>query len=138
MSEISEEIISIEGLVFGEKLTAENVEKSIEKMKMNHLSFYPNEFLNFLKEVNGVRYDGASIFGISNVDIDIIEDIVDRNVELSHLQDTGCFLGENEFDYLFYNKELKEYQIVDKMDMEVLENYSELDDAIAHVLSIEW
>jgi hypothetical protein len=136
MSEIAKEIISIEGLVYGEKLTAVNLEKSMEKMKKNNLDLYPREFLSFLKKVNGVSYDGASIFGISNVDV--IEDIVDRNVELSHLQEGGCFLGENEFDYLFYNKEAKEYQILDKIDMEMLENYSELDDAILHILSIEW
>ena len=132
MTGIVKNIISTDGAYIGEVLTKDNL------VKLEKLGFVPSEYISFIKEANGVKYNGASIYGVRTKKLDSFDDVVFNNLECNDDLDKLLLLGDNEYDYLFYNKEIKEYQIVDKMDMEMLESYSELDDAIARILSIEW
>ena len=51
----------------------------------------------------------------------------------------AILLGYNEFDLLCYNFKLKQYQIVDRSDFEVMETYNEdkMDEALVAIFSAQ-
>lgn len=116
-----------------------NLQKIIlcqKELTQNGNAMLPNAFLELLHNFNAVSYDGARIFGI-NPESKVFMDIVLAN-QMSPLagKQNMVLLGCDEFDYLAYNAQTQTYQIIDKEDLEVLEEYSEIEPAIKHILKI--
>ena len=105
----------------GEKLETEALLIAQKVLHNMGLDFIPQSYVNFLKSYNGLKFDGSYLFG-ATVDDDL--DIIDKNEEMSKPQQT-ILLGYNDFDLLCFNYALKQYQIVDRTDFQVLENYTE-------------
>ncbi len=107
-----------------------------KELTQNGNAMLPNAFLDILHSFNAVSYDGARIFGI-NPESKVFMDIVLAN-QMSPLagKQNMVLLGCDEFDYLAYNAQTQTYQIIDKEDLEVLEEYSEIEPAIKHILKI--
>ena len=107
-----------------------------KELTQNGNAMLPNAFLDILHSFNAVSYDGARIFGI-NPESKVFMDIVLAN-QMSPLagKQNMVLLGCDEFDYLAYNTETQTYQIIDKEELEVLEEYSEIEPAIKHILKI--
>lgn len=107
-----------------------------KELVQNGNAMLPDAFLELLHNFNAVSYDGARIFGIAP-DKKIFMDIVLAN-QMSPLagKQNMVVLGCDEFDYLAYNTQAQTYQIIDKEDLEVLEEYSEIEPAIRHILKI--
>lgn len=101
-----------------------------------HIAALPAEYVSFLKDCNAVAAEGSCLFGILPA-ADNARDIVNANIAYN-LPDKNfqIILGENEFDLLIYNHRTERYQIIDKEDLEVLEEYSELKKAICNILKI--
>ena len=107
-----------------------------KELTQNGNAMLPDAFLVLLHNFNAVSYDGARIFGITPEN-KIFMDIVLSN-QMSPLsgKQNMVVLGCDEFDYLAYNTETQTYQIIDKEDLEVLEEYSEIEPAVKHILKI--
>lgn len=106
-----------------------------ELMKHNFPKL-PTSFIEFLHSCNAVSYDGAKVFGISPKHknfLDIIKE--NSNNKLTQSQKM-IVLGYDAFDYLAYNQEKSNYQIIDKQDLEVLEEYNDLELALLYILKI--
>ena len=96
----------------------------------------PNSFINFLEKFNGINYHGGEIFGIRPPKR-LAGDILEVNLKQERLLKSNyLFLGVDEFDYLVYNKEKNLYQIIDKVDLEVLEEYADVVKAISYILKV--
>ena len=98
------------------------------------LDLIPKSYSDFLHHYNGMKYNGAYLFG-ATVEDDM--DIIDKNEQMEKPQDT-ILLGYNEFDLLCYDYKQKKYQIVDRSDFEVLDIYSDeqMDEALSAILNI--
>ena len=116
-----------------------NVQKIIlaqKELVQNRNASLPHDFLEFLHRCNGISYDGAAIFGIApegRIFLDLVQ--ANKMSPLSGFPEL-VILGCDEFDYLAYNAERRQYQIIDKEDSEVLEEYSDIEPAILHILKI--
>lgn len=96
----------------------------------------PNSFINFLEVYNGINYKGGEIFGIKPPS-NLSGDILDINIKQERLiKSNYLILGVDDFDYLVYNQKKSLYQIIDKSDLEVLEEYSEVEKAISYILKV--
>ena len=113
----------------GETLKSEALIVAQKVLHNMGLDFIPPTYVDFLKHHNGIKANGCYLFG-ATVDDDL--DIIDKNEQLPRPQNT-ILLGYNDFDLLGYNFKLKKYQIIDRQDMEVLENFSE--DKLGNALS---
>lgn len=107
----------------GEPLESEAVIVAQKVLHNMGLDFIPPAYIDFLKHHNGVKADGSYLFG-ATVDDEL--DIIDQNEQLPRPENT-ILLGCNEFDMLGYNYEKKEYQIIDRQDLEILDSYAEDD-----------
>ncbi len=118
----------------GEPLESEAVIVAQKVLHNMGLDFIPPSYVAFLKHHNGIKADGCYLFG-ATVDDEL--DIIDQNEKLPRPEKT-ILLGRNEFDMLAYNYEKKEYQIVDRQDMEVIDSYIEndIDTALSAIFQV--
>ncbi|MDR1694193.1 MAG: hypothetical protein LBR70_03255 [Lactobacillaceae bacterium] len=102
----------------------------------NKIATIPNSFIDFLESINGINYKGGEIFGI-NPPSNLAGDILDINLKQERfIKSKYIILGVDDFDYLVYNQEKSLYQIIDKSDLEVLEEYPEAERAISYILKV--
>ncbi len=118
----------------GEKLETEALIVAQKLLVNSGLSFIPASYIEFLKHCNGVKANGAYLFG-ATVDNDL--DIVDKNEQMIK-PDNTLLLGYNDFDLLVYNYQNQCYQIIDRDDLNVLDSYkeNELDYALTQIFSV--
>ena len=113
-----------------------NDEQVAEWTQADAYADYNDIYLNkdFLKKYNGIKANGAYLFG-ATVDDEL--DIIDCNEHMSKPEGT-LLLGYNDFDLLVFNFLEKQYQIVDREDMEVLDSYpeTEIDYALAQIFNV--
>lgn len=136
MNRLFERLRKIRPGYLGKPVNVKKIILAQKELAQNRNAPLPKGFLEFLHRCNGISYDGAGIFGIAP-EGRIFLDIVPAN-QMSPF--SGCpelvILGCDEFDYLAYNAECRRYQIIDKEDLEVLEEYSDIEPAILHILKI--
>ena len=118
----------------GEKLESEALIVAQKILVNSGLDFIPSSYASFLKHYNGIKANGAYLFG-ATVDDEL--DIIDGNEQISKPEKT-LLLGYNDFDLLVFNFLEKQYQIVDREDMEVLDSYpeTEIDYALAQIFNV--
>ncbi len=118
----------------GEKLEPEALIVAQKILVNSGLDFIPSSYVSFLKHYNGIKANGAYLFG-ATVDDEL--DIADKNHEM--LKPEGSLLlGYNDFDLLVFNYQTHQYQIIDREDLSVLDSYSEkeLDFALTQIFDI--
>ena len=102
----------------------------------NNIAPIPPEYQRFLLYCNGLSYQGSYLGGIYPQS-DTLTDLLRLNKEIHHpLSHNLIILGFNEMDYLAYNHKWQVYQLIDKQDLEVLEEYAEIEPALNHLLKI--
>ena len=118
----------------GEKLEPEALITAQKILFNAGLVGIPQTYADFLRQYNGIKANGAYLFG-ATVDNDL--DIVDLNEQMAKPGGT-LLLGYNDFDLLVFNFANKQYQIVDREDMEVLDSYheTEMDYALAQIFNV--
>ena len=120
----------------GTPVDTKNIILCQKNLASYHFPTIPNSFIQILHKFNSVSSDGAHIFGIYPHNNNF-NDILTHNLNHNKINHT-LLLGFDEFDYLGYNELSKNYQIIDKDDGEVLEEYpeQELELAISYILKI--
>ena len=123
-----------QNIASGEKLEPEALIVAQKVLFGMGLKGIPQSYADFLKQYNGVKANGAYLFG-ATVDDEL--DIIDCNEQISKPEKT-LLLGYNDFDLLVFNFITKQYQIVDREDMKVLDSYteSEIDYALAQIFNV--
>lgn len=123
-----------QNIASGEKLEPEALIVAQKVLFGMGLEGIPKSYADFLKQYNGVKANGAYLFG-ATVDDEL--DIIDCNEQISKPEKT-LLLGYNDFDLLVFNFITKQYQIVDREDMKVLDSYpeTEIDYALAQIFNI--
>ena len=112
----------------GEDLESEALIVAQKVLVNEGMDFIPHSYSSFLKVYNGIKRDGAYLFG-ATIDDDF--DIIDKNKEMIKPKDS-LLLGYNEFDLLVFNYKIKKYQIVDREDFDIIDEYNE--DEISYAL----
>ena len=125
------DLIKDKNVTKGEDLESEALIVAQKVLCNMGLDMIPRHYADFLHRYNGIKYDGTYLFG-ATVDDDM--DIIDKNEQMDKPQNC-ILLGYNEFDLLCYNFKLKQYQVVDREDLEVMNTYAEneLDKALATI-----
>lgn len=94
----------------------------------------PEEFCNFLHQINGFAYEGEHIFGIIPEPLNFM-DIINVNIlNKEKIKQEQLILADNEFDFLIFESKNKSYQIVDKQDLAVLEEYNTLEQGLNSII----
>ena len=118
-------------------ITSTNVIFMQQFLKQHNYALLPPEFIEFLHHFNGISYNGSTIYGI--LTSQNLQDISKTNTSIIHpLHKDLVFLGHDDLDYLAYNERHQVYQIIDKADFEVLEEYKDLSSALQHILKIDY
>ena len=118
----------------GEDLDSESLIVAQKLLVNMHLDFLPHSYIEFLKSFNGVKTNGSYLFG-ATVDDDL--DIIDKNEQMKRPKNC-ILLGYNEFDILVFNFKKHLYQVIDREDFTVIDEYDEQDAkyALSQILSV--
>lgn len=102
----------------------------------NKIATLPESFVELLRHYNSIAHNGARIYGIMPGKENFY-DIVTENRHLNlPAKQERIILGADNFDYLAYNQNKRVYQIIDKEDLEVLEEYQQIEPALLYMLKI--
>lgn len=106
-----------------------------KQLRQNNIAPIPEAYLELLHIYNGLYLNGTWLAGIhddrTNLDLCLL------NIQAKHpLSRDIIILGCDDFDYLAFNHKWQAYQIIDKDDLEVLEEYQQLEQALNHLLKL--
>lgn len=136
MQNFINKINQISGIVTDSSLTPAQIIRCQKQLKQNNIAPVPDEYLQLLHFSNGLRGNGSLLAGIYPENPEF-PDLLRLNLRVRHpLCRDLIILGVNEMDYLGYNHKWQVYQIIDKDDFEVLEEYHELTAALNDILKI--
>jgi len=136
MQNFINKINQISGIVTDSSLTPAQIIRCQKQLKQNNIAPVPDEYLQLLRFSNGLRGNGSLLAGIYPENPEF-PDLLRLNLRVRHpLCRDLIILGVNEMDYLGYNYKWQVYQIIDKDDFEVLEEYHELTAALNDILKI--
>ena len=136
MQNFINKINQISGIVTDSSLTPAQIIRCQKQLKQNNIAPVPDEYLQLLRFSNGLRGNGSLLAGIYPENPEF-PDLLRLNLRVRHpLCRDLIILGVNEMDYLGYNHKWQVYQIIDKDDFEVLEEYHELTAALNEILKI--
>ena len=93
-----------------------------KELNDNEFATIPDSFMQILHTSNGISCDSAVILGTYTNDP--LKDIVSQNIRFDTDKNT-LLLGISEMDLLVYKPQEKIYQIVDRDDADVLDEYDE-------------
>ena len=93
----------------------------------------PQQYWEFIKTLNGVHYNGAELYAL-NPETKAFKDLLTVNQKLSNT-DT-ILLGENEQDWLVFDADDEEFQILDKTDLTVWKHSENFEPLAAYLLKI--
>ena len=136
MKNILDQLQTLRNIRLGAPVDTKNIILCQKELIKNQIAQVPDSFLQILHRYNAISYDCANIYGIAPQG-KIFFDSVKTNI-LSPMEDkkNTVILGADEFDYMAYNTPRGLYQIIDKEDMEVLEEYTDIEQALYHILKI--
>ena len=136
MQNFINKINQISGIVTDSSLTPAQIIRCQKQLKQNNIAPVPDEYLQLLRFSNGLRGNGSLLAGIYPENPEF-PDLLRLNLRVRHpLCRDLIILGVNDMDYLGYNHKWQVYQIIDKDDFEVLEEYHELTAALNDILKI--
>lgn len=136
MKKIIEQIRTTPNTGLGKPVDSRKIILCQKELMKNNIAPIPNSFLELLHTYNAISYDGAEIFGIFPNEKSFF-DIVKANLMSPFNNKSNIVvLGCDEFDYMVYNTQGSTYQIIDKEDLEVLEEYTDIEQALYHILKI--
>ena len=136
MQNFINKINQIFGIITDSSLPPAQIIRCQKQLKQNNIAPVPDEYLQLLRFSNGLRGNGSLLAGIYPENPEL-PDLLRLNLRVRHpLCRDLIILGVNEMDYLGYNHKWQVYQIIDKDDFEVLEEYHELTAALNDILKI--
>jgi len=96
------------------------IESQKELVKKGY-PFLPLEFISFLKSYNGLRGEDSAVLGIAPKDNSL--DIITFN-EMHNESDDMVILGYDDFCFLVYDEQEKDYLLIDRTTGDELESFS--------------
>lgn len=135
MSELVELVIESEDLVCGDGIESRKLAIYNMELTKNGLPALPADFCGFLEECNGVLGDGISVFG-ANPEAPFA-DILSENIKLNLEEKADLLvLGFDDFDYLVFNARDNLFQLIEKIDMELMAEYPSCQGALEHIMEL--
>lgn len=117
-------------------LNSGDISSFMQQLKENNIASIPQDYLKLLQQYNGLNYNGGWLAGIHPRHNQFI-DLCRLNIQVRHpLSQDTIILGVNDFDYMAFNHKWQVYQIIDKDDLEVLEEYQQIEPALNYILKI--
>ncbi len=130
--------IHISGTAYkGKPLDAKKLIACQRKLKLNNFPLIPQEYVVFLHKYNSLACDGRWLFGVCPRDESDLDILAENSLALVTNKATNLVLGYSELEYLLWNENNGNYQIVDKSDFEVLKTYSSCKDALKDFLRLD-
>lgn len=132
--------------MFGAELNEGASEEEIEqfqKLVTEALNFtFPNEYINFLKTINGLEFNGYSIYGIDQEYLEKkpkrkVDGLIDANNawhSVEH-QKQYLFFADGGLSWYVYDRENKRYKLIAKPEGDELEEFETFDEMLERIMS---
>lgn len=103
----------------------------------HNLKEIPSEYIEFLKEANGLSWKGIEFYGTSEFSNDSEEESIMSLLEANkdfELRDEKILLGQSEEEEYVYNSCDKKYEIIDSVTEEKIESYNSFEDLFTDLM----
>lgn len=124
------------GVICGEPGDGRVIRLALNSLKNSGLPEISPEYAEFLKNYNGMSYDGGCLYGIGPhilKNLDILE--INQRLRRYDCRER-IILGHDEFDWLAYHPGRGTYQLLDKEDAALLEEFTSLSQALRYIIKI--
>ncbi len=93
----------------------------------------PDDYIEFLHLSNGLIYRNIYFYGTSEVEEERMPDMITANEDFISEYDSKhlVLVGNDRHNLFVYNSETKMYEIVEKEDLEVVEEFEDLEDMMS-------
>ncbi len=93
----------------------------------------PDDYVDFLHITNGLVYRGVIFYGTSAVEEEKMPDMVSANQEFMENYESRdlVVIGNDRHTLFVYNRETDMYEIVDKEDLDLIDEFEEFIDLIS-------
>ena len=126
------ELIDNSKICYKEKpLQSIDIIKTQKELVKSGCPFLPSEFIDFLKQYNGVMASDSAILGIPPLENERLN-IVDFNAEYNALLNIAI-LGYDDSAFLVYDNAENKYKLIDRYDGIMLDEY--LEDELVYALN---
>lgn len=136
MQNILNKIVFSENTYTGKNIDIKELIFYQRKLRLNNFPCIPEDYIKFLHQYNSLIGNNFWLFGIKprkNNDMDIIFE----NIAINHPNKKQCLiLGFDDVCYLIWNQQTLSYQLIDKNDFEVLNNYQTCSNALTDFLGL--
>jgi len=123
---------------WGEKLEPPASEYELEEFIVTVGDLFgvtlPKEYLNFLKIVNGIEFNGFILFGTKNSELNSLTSSLDlcklnKTIRDANtvLQKNMLIIGENSTSIILYDNQANKFQWCDRIAMDRVESYESFD-----------
>ncbi len=136
MQNILNKISFLRNSYTGKRIETQDIILYQRKLKLNNFPCIPEDYIKFLHQYNSLAGDNFWLFGINprkNSDMDIIFE----NIAINHPnKEQHLILGFDDVCYFSWNQQILSYQLIDKNDFEVLNNYQTCHEALNDFLGL--
>lgn len=126
ISEVLQTAQDTGGIVLAKPAVDSQIQTVQEYLKTNGLSL-PNEYIDFLKETNGLYWAGLEFFGttVTKKDSSVITDLITQNDLYQKLNEhnSPLFLGRSDEENFLYDATGRTYLVVDEFSKEVAKSF---------------
>ena len=136
MIDILTQINDLEGKICASPVTAEQIIRTQQDLKLSGFPLIPDDYVKFLHHFNGVCWDDSCAYGINPETGN--NDLLAANKNFFSPQEGKIILGEDDFDFLAYNPQTQTYEIIDREDFSLLQSYTKLETALCCLLKLEF
>lgn len=122
-----------------QKKYGESINLGLLDNLVSQITDLPDSFVDFLKEVNGLEYNGYIIYGINEPEVESLQtvyDIYEYN-EMWHDNDEMkqyLFIGESNLSWYVYDAKNKVYAELDNPSGRLVNSFSTLDELLEQLL----
>lgn len=123
---------------FRQGASAEEIELANQRLQEEHDIELPEQFIDFLKDMNGFEVDGKIMYGVDQEflkngdEIDYFEGIADNNLSAydNDWDERYVFLGEDSLNKYVYNMNDGKYYQIDSGCGDVYEVFSSFEEVL--------
>jgi hypothetical protein len=135
-------IKNLRGCHFANSASDKLIENCMETLQEQDFPMLPNDYINFLKNINGFTWNGLEFFGSKDLEVNniMIPNIVSANERYENLYPKligKLFVGKFDNDVFTFDYETNNYQMIDTTDCEELESFSSIEDLLKNLLNIK-
>ncbi len=132
IEELIENLENDEDAVLMHPVTSQSLASTQGSLIKNGGNKLPDDYIEFLHITNGLIFRRNFFYGTNAIEEERLPDIVSANNDFSEEYEADEYLviGNDRYSFFVYNLETKMYEVVEKEDLEMIEEFEDFSELL--------